>query len=44
MFQENKGCYGSIRIAKVLNNRGVHISRKRVSRLMRELKLYPKGI
>lgn len=43
IFVENKGRYGSIRIAKVLNNRGIHISRKRVSRLMRELKLYPKG-
>lgn len=43
IFEENKGRYGSIRIAKVLNNKGININRKRVARLMRELKLWPKG-
>jgi len=43
IFQHNKGRYGSIRIAKVLRERGIQISRKRVGRLMRKMKLYPKG-
>lgn len=29
IFEENKGRYGSIRIAKVLNQKGIHISSKR---------------
>ncbi len=43
IFQHNKGRYGSIRIARVLRERGILISRKRVGRLMRKMKLYPKG-
>ncbi len=43
IFEENKSRYGSIRIAKVLNDKGIHISRKRVARIMRKLMLYPKG-
>lgn len=43
IFDENKGRYGSIRIAKVLEQRGIHVNRKRVSRLMRNMKLFPKG-
>ncbi len=43
IFEENKNRYGSIRIAKVLKDKGIHISRKRVARIMRKLMLYPKG-
>jgi len=43
IFEENKGRYGSIRIAKVLDKKGIHVNRKRVSRLMRNMKLLPKG-
>lgn len=43
IFEENKGRYGSIRIAKVLDQKGLHVSRKRVSRIMRNMKLTPKG-
>lgn len=43
VFEEHKGRYGSIRISKVLSTKGIHVNRKRVARLMRELKLYPKG-
>ena len=43
IFEEHKGRYGSIRIAKVLSTKGIFVNRKRVSRLMRELKLYSKG-
>lgn len=28
IFEENKGRYGSIRIAKVLNNKGIYINKK----------------
>ena len=43
IFDENKRRYGSIRIAKVLDQKGIHVNRKRVSRLMRNMKLLPKG-
>lgn len=43
IFGENKGRYGSIRISKVLNQKGIDINRKRVSRLIRNMKLFPKG-
>ncbi|WML34397.1 IS3 family transposase [Clostridium sp. OS1-26] len=43
IFEENKGRYGSIRIAKALEQKGIHVNRKRVSRLMRNMKLFPKG-
>ncbi|GKU23654.1 transposase [Clostridium folliculivorans] len=43
IFDEHKGRYGSIRIGKVLNERGIYANRKRISRLMREMNLCPKG-
>ncbi|WP_206869370.1 IS3 family transposase [Clostridium zeae] len=43
IFDEHKGRYGSIRIRKVLNERGIYANRKRISRLMREMNLCPKG-
>jgi putative transposase len=43
IFDDNKGRYGSIRIGKVLIERGIHANRKRISRLMREMNLCPKG-
>ncbi|MTK13812.1 MAG: IS3 family transposase [Clostridiaceae bacterium] len=43
VFDEHKGRYGSIRIGKVLSQRGIHVNRKRISRLMREMNLCPKG-
>jgi len=43
IFEENKGRYGSIRIAKVLKQKGIHVNRKRVSRLMRNMKIFSKG-
>ena len=43
VFEEHKGRYGSIRISKVLSVKGIYVNRKRVARLMRELKLCPKG-
>lgn len=43
IFEEHKGRYGSIRIAKVLDQKGIHINRKRVSRLMRNIKLFSRG-
>ncbi|MBU5425069.1 IS3 family transposase [Tissierella pigra] len=42
-FDENKGKYGSIRIVKVLGQRGIHINHNRISRLMRKMNLCPKG-
>lgn len=43
IFEEHKGRYGSIRISKVLKQQGITANRKRVSRLMRTMKLLPKG-
>lgn len=43
IFEEHKGRYGSIRISKVLKQQGITANRKRVSRLMRNMKLLPKG-
>jgi putative transposase len=43
IFEENKGRYGSVRIAKCLEQKEIHVNRKRVSRLMRNMKLYPRG-
>ncbi len=43
IFEEHKGSYGSIRISKVLKQQGITTNRKRVSRLMRNLKRLPKG-
>lgn len=43
VFDESKGRYGSIRIGTVLEQRGIHINRNQISRLMREMNLCPKG-
>lgn len=43
IFDEHKGRYGSIRISKTLGKNGMVVNRKRVARLMRNLKLVPKG-
>lgn len=43
IFEEHKGRYGSLRIAKVLEQREIHVNRKRISRLLREMSLVPKG-
>lgn len=43
IFEEHKGRYGSIRISKTLGKKGILVNRKRVSKLMRNMKLYPKG-
>jgi putative transposase len=41
--EEHKGRYGSIRISKALGQKGIIANRKRVSRLMRNMMLLPKG-
>lgn len=43
IFEEHKGRYGSIRIAKALEQIGIKANRKRVSKLMRTMKLVPRG-
>ena len=43
IFEEHKGRYGSLRISKVLKENGITVNRKRVSKLMRNMKLCPKG-
>lgn len=43
IFEENKGRYGSLRIAKVLSKRGVTVNRKRIGRLMSGMNLFAKG-
>lgn len=43
IFEEHKGPYGSLRIAKVLEKKGIQVKRKRVGKLMRQMKLYVKG-
>jgi len=43
IFEEHKGRYGAIRIAKSLENEGLTVNHKRVSRLMRTMGLYAKG-
>ncbi|WP_281532492.1 IS3 family transposase [Anaerocolumna aminovalerica] len=43
IFEEHKGRYGSLRIAKVLTQKGLNVNRKRISRLMRLMGLCPKG-
>lgn len=43
IFEEHKGRYGSIRITKALEQKGIIVNRKRVSKLMRTMKLNPKG-
>ena len=39
IYKESKGRYGSSKITKILNNKGVKVSQKRVARRMRRLKL-----
>ena len=43
IFEEHKGRYDSLRISKVLENQGLKVNRKRVSRLMRLMGLCPKA-
>lgn len=43
IFDTNHSRYGSIRIQKVLLEKGIKVNRKRVTRLMREMGLFPKG-
>lgn len=43
IFEEHKSRYGSLRISKVLEQKGIKVNRKRVARLMRLLGLSPKG-
>lgn len=43
IFEEHKNRYGSTRISKALKSKGIIANRKRVSRLMRIMKLYPRG-
>jgi len=43
IFEEHKGRYGSVRIAKSLKKEGVFANHKRVGRLMRAMGLYAKG-
>ena len=43
IFDEHKGRYGSSRISKELESKGILVSRKRAAKLMRMDGLYPKG-
>ena len=43
VFDEHKARYGSLRITKDLEQRGIKVNRKRVARLMRLMGLCPKG-
>ena len=43
IFEEHKGRYGSIRIAKSLEKEGISANHKRIGRLMRVMGLYAKG-
>ncbi|HDR6247699.1 TPA: IS3 family transposase [Bacillus cereus] len=43
IFEEHNGRYGSLRIKKVLEKKGIQVNRKRVGKLMRQMKLYAKG-
>lgn len=43
IFEEHKGRYGSKRISKALALKGITANRKRVSKLMRNMKLFPRG-
>lgn len=42
IFKEHNGNYGSKRICEELNKRGINVNRKRITRLMRIMHLYPK--
>lgn len=43
IFEENKNRYDSIGIAKAFEKKEIHVSRKRVSRLIRYMKPLSKG-
>ncbi len=43
IFHEHHGRYGSLRITKVLKERGIPVNRKRVGKLLHEMGLYAKG-
>lgn len=43
IFEEHKGRYGSIRISKALEQKGITANRKRVAKLMRNMKLAARG-
>ncbi|MBF7150022.1 IS3 family transposase [Bacillus toyonensis] len=43
IFEEHKGRYGSLRMTKVLEKKGIKVNRKRVGKIMRQMKLYAKG-
>lgn len=43
IFEDHKGRYWSIRIPKALEQMGITVNRKRVSKLMRNMKLVPRG-
>jgi len=43
IFEEHKGWYGSLRITKVLEKKGIKVNRKRVGKLMRQMNLYARG-
>jgi putative transposase len=43
IFEEHKSRYRSIRISKALKQKGITVNRKRVAKLMRNMKLLPKG-
>ena len=43
IFVEHKGRYGCLRISKALENEGLKVNHKRVSKLMRPMGLYAKG-
>lgn len=41
VYMENKGMYGVNKMYFALRKKGVHIGKKRVQKIMRELRLYP---
>ncbi|WP_315166514.1 IS3 family transposase [Metaclostridioides mangenotii] len=43
IFEEHKKRYGSLRISKALEQKGIKVNRKRVAKLMRKMELYAKG-
>ena len=43
IFEEHKGRYGSLRISKSLETKGIKVNHKRVGKLMRSMGLYAKG-
>lgn len=43
IFHEHHSRYGTIRITKVLNKKGIHVNRNRVGKLLHQMGLYAKG-